>query len=104
MSDHIREVSIDIIKEDHQHQHKITEMKTEQEINKQNLTWTSCCFTLNRDAVIFFSHYSVLVSILITSIIGVFTDPSHLQVWLNLLLLIVGMLTPAPQLKNNKEK
>jgi hypothetical protein len=89
----LREVSIDITRSEQRHKHEL-------ESNK----WDSCCFTLNKEAVLFFSHYVTLIALLITAIIGVFTDTNNKDIWLNILMLIMGMITPAPQLKNNKEK
>jgi hypothetical protein len=86
----LRQVSIDIARSEQRHKHEI-----------ESNTWNSCCFSLSKPAVLFFSHYFVLVAVLITAIIGVFTDINNREVWLNILMLTIGGIMPSPQLKNN---
>jgi hypothetical protein len=72
-----------------------------EEFNNQN-RWDSCCFRLNKQAVLFFSHYTILVILLIVSVIGVFSDHTNRDIWLNLLMLLVGAIMPAPSLKHEE--
>jgi hypothetical protein len=64
--------------------------------------WDSCCFRLNKPAVLFFSHYATIIVVLITAIIGVFTDTTNKEVWLNILMLCIGAIMPAPNLKESR--
>ena len=117
--EHQRELSkdeIEIIRSDHEalqalelnkveHQHSMEEKKLDlkKEIlkTKSETEWKSCCFSFNRHFVEFISKLILLGIILCIGTAGIFFDNEHFNVYVNMIVLIIGIITPQPRYKPN---
>jgi hypothetical protein len=72
-----------------------------EEEDSQNI-WTSCCVKLDRRAVQFFSGLAVSLIILGMAIVKILTNNDGSGVYLNLVILILGIFSPSPQLTGKK--
>jgi uncharacterized membrane protein len=68
---------------------------------KSKQEWKSCCFKMNKDFVMFISHFGFLVLLLLITACGIFIDKVNSNVWINLLCLVVGAILPSPQYKRS---
>lgn len=101
---HIKEVSIDIMKEEYKHKHDIENKKMDMEHDKINNTWESCCLRVDKNMFQYITTTSIISGCVIGSIIGLIITP-HTLVFSSLLSLSVGCLLPNPKLQdkhNNK--
>ena len=62
-------------------------------------TWTSCCLTLDRRAVHYFTQLSLIVVVMGFSIAQLIKipEPEGQQVYLGLLTTLIGVLLPSPK-------
>jgi hypothetical protein len=68
---------------------------------KENI-WTSCCVKLDRRAVQFFSGLAVSLIVLSLCLVKILTEEDSSGVYLNLVILILGIFSPSPQLTGKK--
>ena len=71
--------------------------------NPENRTeWHSCCFLVDRDVVVFFTKYFILVSLMIFFAyeLHISEDCNDKQLFNGLLMLVFGVALPNPKLKN----
>lgn len=75
-----------------------TEPTTEERQFVRNNHWQSCCFSLDRRSVQFFSGLAVSLIVMAVCIAKVLADNDSDGVYLNLLIMILGVYTPQPTL------
>jgi len=64
--------------------------------------WTSCCITMDKRAVLFFSQLSISVSIMglcIYQLITHYDDCDNNQLYSGILTMLIGIHLPAPKLR-----
>jgi hypothetical protein len=93
----LRRLDADISIHEKEIQHRIAR----DEEDSQNI-WTSCCVKLDRRAVQFFSGLAVSLIILGMAIVKILTNNDGSGVYLNLVILILGIFSPSPQLTGKK--
>jgi hypothetical protein len=76
-------------------QHKMT-METTDQLN----TWNSCCMTMDKRAVQFFSQMAIIMMVMSFCIYQLINlkDPNDQATYLGLLNVLLGVLLPAPSL------
>jgi hypothetical protein len=97
MNEHIREVSIDILKEDHQHEHKIEELKTVAQLKKESETFNSCCIRADKQMTQYIISTILIISVIIGSLVGLLLT-EHTLLFSNLLSISVGTILPNPKM------
>jgi hypothetical protein len=84
---------------------KIVEHRIEMEDKKINNTWESCCLTLDRRAVQYFTQHIIIVGIMGFSIVMLLSNGTceGQQAYLGLLTLLIGLIIPNPKFKDSNE-
>jgi len=90
---------VEIMKKDHEHSHIMEEKKLDLKKAKSESEWKSCCFSFNRHFVEFISKLILLGMILCIGTAGIFFDNEHFNVYVNMIVLIIGIITPQPRYK-----
>lgn len=98
--DHIREISIDIIKEDIKHKHDIELKRFDEEIKQKDNYWESCCLRVDKNMFQYITSMSIIGSCVVGSVIGLILTP-HTTVFTSLLSLSIGAILPNPKLNDN---
>jgi hypothetical protein len=93
----LRRLDADISIHEKEIQHRIAR----DEEDSQNI-WTSCCVKLDRRAVQFFSGLAVSLIVLSLCLVKILTEEDGSGVYLNLVILILGIFSPSPQLTGKK--
>jgi hypothetical protein len=102
MDDHIREISIDILKEDIKHKHEIELKRFDEEVKQNTNHWESCCLRVDKNMFQYITSMSVIGSCIIGSVVGLILTP-HTTVFISLLSLSVGAILPNPKLMDDKK-
>ena len=70
------------------------------EEKKDNPTWKSCCFTIDRGFCQFICQYIFILIIITVCIYQLVTlkDCVHQQAYIGLLTLIIGIILPSPKI------
>ncbi len=85
---------------------KIVEHQIDVDTDRRNNTWNSCCVTLDRRAVQYFTQVFIMVGLIIFSIAQLLLLDSYeaQQTYLGLLCLLIGQFMPQPKFKGNVSK
>ena len=77
-------------------------VKIENELQKNNNTWKSCCLTMDKRFVIFISQFSISIIILGFSMYQLLTANTcdETQVYIGLISTIIGIYMPQPKIKD----
>jgi hypothetical protein len=80
-------------------QKRILQHKMDIEDEKYANTWTSCCVTLDRRAVQYFTQIVIIGGAMCFSILQLYRNESceNQQAYLGLLTLLIGLLMPSPK-------
>jgi hypothetical protein len=83
-------------------QKTILQHRMDIEDEKYRNTWTSCCVTLDRRAVQYFTQIAIIGGSMCFSISQLYRNQSceNQQAYLGLLTLLIGLLMPAPKFNN----
>ena len=81
--------------------HRELEHKIEIENKEQENTWRSCCYDLNKNAVMYFTTISIIVGIMVFCIYKLTTNESceNQTAYIALLTLLLGLVSPSPVFK-----
>ena len=72
----------------------------DEKIFERDTTWQSCCFKLDKRSVQFFSGLAISLIVMAVCIIKVLSHTDDSGVYLNLLILILGVYSPQPTLSS----
>ena len=84
---------------------KEMEHKIEMENNEQENTWRSACLVVNKNAVQFFVQVGIIFLVMCFAVFKLITDTSEgsQTIYMSLLTLCIGVISPAPTFKKNKK-
>ena len=77
------------------------EHKIEMENIQQQNTWRSCCYDLDKNAVMYFTQVGIIFFVICFAVFKLITDNSEgsKSIYMSLLTLCVGILSPQPTFK-----
>ena len=77
------------------------EHKIEMENIQQQNTWRSCCYDLDKNAVMYFTQVGIIFFVICFAVFKLITDNSEgsQTIYMSLLTLCVGIVSPQPTFK-----
>ena len=77
------------------------EHKIEMENIQQQNTWRSCCYDLDKNAVMYFTQIGIIFFVICFAVFKLITDNSEgsQTIYMSLLTLCVGIVSPQPTFK-----
>ena len=75
------------------------------EEKEQENTWRSCCYDCNKNAVQFFVQVGIIFFVICFAVFKLISDTSEgsQTIYMSLLTLCIGVISPAPTFKKNKK-
>ena len=85
---------------------RIIEHRIELEDEKIKNTWQSCCITLDKRACQYFTQMAVLIGVMGFSVGMLLTHDTctDQQAYLSLLMMLIGLVIPAPTFDDTRKK